>query len=169
MRWIWIDRFEEFQSGKSAVAVKMVSRAEDHLYEVSPAYPVLPNSLILEGLAQTGGILLGEANDFAEKVVLAKITFAKFHGHAVPGDELRYESRLLDVRPEGGLTSARVLRNGELMAEAEIFFAHLDQSRAASDELGGENFVFTKGHLVSLLRRAKGTYGGSDATEPVTR
>lgn len=157
MRWIWIDRFETFESGKSAVAIKMVSRAEDHLYDASPAYPVLPHSLILEGLAQTGGILLGEANDFAEKVVLAKITFAKFHGHAIPGDELRYEAELLDVRTEGGLTAARVLCNGELMAEAEIFFAHLDQSRADSVDLGGENFVFTKGPLVSLLRQAKRT------------
>ncbi len=54
MRWVWIDRFEEFHSGQSAVAIKMVSRAEDHLYEQTPLYPVMPHSLILEGLAQTG-------------------------------------------------------------------------------------------------------------------
>jgi hypothetical protein len=53
------------------------------------------------------------------------------------------------------------------MAEAEIFFAHLDQSRVGGEDLGGENFVFTKGHLVSLLRRAKGTYAPPDA-EPST-
>lgn len=163
MRWIWIDRFEEFKSREYAIAVKMVSMAEDHLHEQSPMYPIMPHSLILEGLAQTGGILLGEANHFAEKVVLAKITFATFHGHAVPGDELRYEARLIDVRPEGGLTSCRVLRNGESMAEAEIFFAHLD--RAGDGESGAsaqENFVFTKGHLLSLLRGVKGTYESSN-------
>ena len=158
MRWIWIDRFEEFHSRTSAVAVKLVSSAEDHLYEQSPMFPVMPHSLILEELAQTGGVLLGEANDFAEKVVLAKITSAKFYGFAAPGDELRYEVQLVDVRAEGGVTSCRALRNGELMAEAEIFFAHLDPSRIDGPAPSEDNFVFTKGHLRSLLRGVRGTY-----------
>ncbi len=47
--------------------------AEEHLHDHLPGYPVMPASLIIEGLAQTGGILVGEAGGFAEKVVLAKI------------------------------------------------------------------------------------------------
>lgn len=73
MRWIWIDRFLEFESGKSAKAVKNLSTAEDHFRDHFPGYPVMPAALIIEGLAQTGGILVGEANQFREKVVLAKI------------------------------------------------------------------------------------------------
>lgn len=155
MRWIWIDRFEEFHSGVSATAIKMVSRAEDHLYEQYPAYPVMPHSLILEGLAQTGGILLGESRGFSEKVVLAKITRANFLDHAVPGDELRYEAKLVDVRDEGGLAECRVLKNGQLMAEAEIFFAHVDSSRASEMDLPTENFVFGTGHLTAMLKKAQ--------------
>jgi len=78
MRWIWIDRFLTFESGKSARAVKNLSLAEDHFREHFPGYPIMPASLILEGLAQTGGILVGEANQFREKVVLAKVPFARF-------------------------------------------------------------------------------------------
>ena len=155
MRWIWIDRFEEFHSGESAVAIKMVSNAEDHLHEQYPNYPVMPNSLILEGLAQTGGILLGEANGFAEKVVLAKITSARFLDHAIPGDELRYEAKLVDNRAEGGLASCRVLKNGTLMAEEEIFFAHVDNARSAEMEMPTDNFVFGKGHLADMIKKAK--------------
>ena len=59
MRWIWIDRFTEFHSGKSARAVKNLSLAEDYFAEHFPGYPVMPACLILEGLAQTGGILVG--------------------------------------------------------------------------------------------------------------
>jgi len=59
MRWIWIDRFLTFESGKSARAVKNLSLAEDHFREHFPGYPVMPASLMLEGLAQTGGILVG--------------------------------------------------------------------------------------------------------------
>ena len=73
MRWIWIDRFTEFVSGDRAVAVKNVSRAEDYLEQHLPGYPIMPPSLMIEGMAQTAGILVGEARQFTEKVILAKI------------------------------------------------------------------------------------------------
>src|SRR5205085_10795186 len=101
MRWIWIDRFLEFQRGKSARAVKSLSLAEDYFADHFPGYPVMPGALILEGLAQTGGILVGEANDFREKVVLAKIPWARFHRDVMAGDELTYEVALVHLRSEG--------------------------------------------------------------------
>src|SRR5437899_10590067 len=109
MRWIWIDRFLEFRSGKSAKAVKNVSLAEDQFGEHFPGYPVMPATLILEGLAQTGGILVGEVNDFQEKVILAKVPRAIFHREMVAGEQLIYEAEILHMRPEGAAVSARVL------------------------------------------------------------
>src|SRR3989442_8240520 len=98
MRWIWIDRFLSFESGKSARAVKNLSLAEDVFADHFPGYPVMPAALILEGLAQTGGILVGEANDFREKVVLAKINWARFQREAVAGQQLVYDAELLSLR-----------------------------------------------------------------------
>src|SRR5437773_7818942 len=98
MRWLWIDRFLAFNRGKSARALKNLSLAEDVFAEHFPGYPVMPASLILEGLAQTGGILVGEANDFREKVVLAKINSARFHREAVAGQQLVYDAELLTIR-----------------------------------------------------------------------
>ena len=51
MRWYWIDRFLEFESGRYAKAMKNISLAEDYLHEHFPRYPVMPKSLIIEGLA----------------------------------------------------------------------------------------------------------------------
>ncbi|QDU63951.1 3-hydroxyacyl-[acyl-carrier-protein] dehydratase FabZ [Planctomycetes bacterium Pan216] len=169
MRWIWIDHFDEFHSGQSARAVKVVSVAEDHLHEQFPGYPVMPHSLIIEGLAQTGGILVGEANDFSEKVVLAKIPKVTFHDHAIAGDVLHYEVELVELRGEGGIVDAKVFKNGELMVESEIVFAHLDKSRGIDDGLSAKNFVFTKDHLMGLLRMAQGSYqgGGGGASRGV--
>src|SRR5438445_11241401 len=98
MRWIWIDRFLDFERGKSARAVKNLSMAEDYFAEHFPGYPVMPASLILEGLAQTGGILVGEANAFREKVVLAKIPKAQFHRDVLAGEQLPYGVEMLHVR-----------------------------------------------------------------------
>lgn len=153
MRWIWIDRFVEFEPGKSATAVKALSSAEDHFADHFPGYPVMPAALILEGLAQTGGILVGEANQFREKVVLAKIPSAKFHREAMPGELLTYRADVVDLRPEGAVVKGRVTCGADLIAEAEIFFAHLDQNRSRQ-AFGGDNFVFT-GELSYLLGQAK--------------
>ncbi|MGL4465239.1 MAG: beta-hydroxyacyl-ACP dehydratase [Planctomycetia bacterium] len=155
MRWIWIDRFVEFHSGRSAKAVKTVSVAEDHVHEQYPGYPVLPPSLILEGLAQTGGILVGEANDFKEKVVLAKVPRVEFFDYATAGDVLHYEVRLNELRHEGAIVDAWVTRDGKPFAEAEIVFAHLDNSRGVDDGSAPKNFVFTKDHLMALLHMAQ--------------
>ena len=151
MRWIWIDRFLDLQHGKSARAVKQLSLAEDHFADHFPGYPVMPASLMLEGLAQTGGILAGEARDFKEKVVLAKVPSARFHREVLAGEVLTYDVELRTVRDEGASVAGRVLVGDEVVAEAEIFFAHLDQSRS-QQIFGDHNFVFS-GEMRTLLDR----------------
>src|SRR5215831_9117748 len=126
MRWIWIDRFLDFQPRKSARAFKSLSLAEDYFADHFPGYPVMPGALILEGLAQTGGILVGEANDFREKVVLAKIPWARFGREALAGEQLVYDVQLVHLRPEGASVQGRVVATapgqpdaaGTLVAEA---------------------------------------------------
>lgn len=162
MRWIWIDKFLEFHSGKSARAVKNLTLAEEHLHDHLPGYPVMPASLIIEGLAQAGGILVGEANNFAEKVVLAKIPRAEFHGIACAGDQLIYDVTLIDLRAEGAVIEGKVWLEGELLAEVEIVFAHLDQSRS-NQIFGPKNFVFTQ-QLLGVLDLARAQERGKLAT-----
>ena len=96
MRWYWIDRFIEFESGRYAKAVKNVSLAEDHLHDHFPHYPMIPNTLVIEGMAQTGGLLVCEHSQFTEKVVLAKVPKAIFYcrGHARRHADLHGHDRL---------------------------------------------------------------------------
>ena len=157
MRWTWIDRFVAFESGKSAVAVKNLSLAEDHFADHFPGFPVMPAPLILEGLAQTGGILVGEANRYEKNVVLAKIT-AKFHREAMPGEQLTYTATLLDLNDTGARVSGTATINtatsaGELVAEAEIMFAHVTEAQLPPG-LPDTKFVFS-GELTHLLRMAE--------------
>jgi len=153
MRWIWIDRFLEFHRGKSARAIKSLSMAEEFFADHFPGYPVMPGTLILEGLAQTGGVLVGEVNDFQEKVVLAKIPWARFYREAHPGDQLIYDAEVLHLRPEGAVVGGKVTSDEELIVEAEIFFAHLDKS-SSQQFFGDQNFVFS-GELKHLLGLVK--------------
>ena len=90
-----------------------------------------------------------EANDYREKVVLAKIAKVKFHGEALAGDEVTFEARLLFLREEGAAIDGKVFANGHELGEAELTFAHMDSSKMPP-ELGGKNFVFT-GRLKNLM------------------
>lgn len=167
MRWIWIDRFTDFESGKFARAVKNLSMAEDHFAQHFPGYPVMPAALILEGLAQTGGILVGEVNQFTEKVILAKVPKAVFHREMLAGEHLVYEAEILHLRPEGAAVGGKVLVDGQVTAEVEIFFAHLDQNRS-QQLFGDHNFVFggemrsLVGKLTSVARKPGASATGNN-------
>jgi 3-hydroxyacyl-[acyl-carrier-protein] dehydratase len=126
MRWYWIDRFVEFESGRYAKALKNISLAEDYLHDHFPGYPVMPASLIIEGMAQTGGLLVSEVNHFAEKVVLAKVASVKFHCEAVPGDTLTYTATIQSINKDGAMVTATSHKDQQLHVEMEVMFAHLD-------------------------------------------
>jgi len=143
MRWIWIDKFIEFESGKRAVAIKNLTLAEEHLHDHFPGYPVMPASLMIEGMAQTAGILVGEARNFEEKVILAKIKRASFDGIARPGQQLRYEATIESITAEAALTSGTVLCDGQPLGQVDLMFSHIDQNMSGLN-FPKENFVFTE-------------------------
>ncbi len=141
MRWMWIDKFVEFESGKRAVAIKNVTRAEDHLHDHFPGYPLMPASLMIEGMAQTAGILVGEARDFAEKVILAKVKQARFDEIVLPGQQLRYEVTVESISDEAALTTGNIYCDGKLIGKVDIMFSHIDQNMSGLN-FPKENFVF---------------------------
>jgi 3-hydroxyacyl-[acyl-carrier-protein] dehydratase len=142
MRWIWIDRFIEFEPGKRAVAIKNVSLAEEHVHDHWEAFPIHPASLMIEGMAQTAGILVGQARDFKEKVILAKVAKAEFDDIVVPGDQVTFQAEIDIVAPEAASTRGVVLCNGKEIGRVDLMFSHIDQNLAGV-EFPEENFVFT--------------------------
>ena len=141
MRWIWIDRFIEFEPGESAVAVKNVSLAEEHLHDHWESFPVMPHSLIIEGVAQTSGLLVGHANNFEHDVVLAKVSKAVFDGIVVPGDRLEYHARIENLSEQAAVTENKVTINGEPFADINIMFSHANNAMEQLDL--PDKFVFT--------------------------
>ena len=135
MRWFWVDRFTEFVSGESATTVKNVSLSEEVVDEYAPGRTYFPSSLIVEGLAQTGGLLLGQLSDFQDRVVLAKISKSKFHCEAYPGDTLTYRIKLGPQEGIGAVAIGTSHIGDKLQAEIELMFAKLDDERFKNVEL----------------------------------
>jgi len=153
MRWIWIDKFVEFQSGRRAVALKNVTLAEEHLHDHFPGFPVMPESLMIEAMAQTAVILVGEAKKFQEKVILAKIKKAVFFDYVKPGDTIKLDAKIESIVAEAATTSGKITRDDKVIAEIDLMFSHIDQNLAGI-EFPDENFVFGSDASVfeSLLR-----------------
>lgn len=151
MRWIWIDKFTEFTSRTSATAVKNVSLAEEHLHDLYPAFPIVPHSLIIEGMAQTAGILVGEARNFAEKVILAKVSRATFHRLVRPGDTLKFSATIEQLSEQGASIRGVVTVNDNApAADIELMFSHIDQNFSGK-RFPEHNFVFTE-QFTELLK-----------------
>jgi len=160
MRWIWIDRFLEFEPRKRAVAIKNVSLAEEHVHDHWEAFPMHPASLMIEGMAQTAGILVGQARDFKEKVILAKIAKAEFSDVVLPGDQVTYEAVIDMIAPEAASTKGTVRKNGQVIGCVDLMFSHIDQNLSGV-KFPEENFVFT-GQFERLIAPFKEKFEGAN-------
>lgn len=171
MRWLWIDRVVELVPRERLVAIKHVSLAEDHLHNHfaaaggRAAMPIMPASLIIEGMAQTAGILVGHAESFREKVILAKITQAELERDAVPGDTLRYAAVIRQLDPQGAATSGSIelsrpgtgAQTWAPIGRVELMFSHIDRQMglaAGGPDFPDHNFVF--GESFKTLLRSSG-------------
>ena len=148
MRWFWVDRFTELVSGQSATAIKNVAMGEEHLHDHFPGIPTMPNSLILEGMAQTSGLLVSAYNGFRERVILAKVSNVAFHGRAVPGDTLTYRATLEAIDAGGAQASTTSHVGDRLQATAHILFAHIDRETAHRP-------LFQPGDFLRMLQTLK--------------
>ena len=142
MRWIWIDRFVEFVPGKRATAIKNVSLAEEHVHDHWEAFPIHPATLMIEGMAQTAGILVGQARGFKEKVILAKVSVAEFDDIVTPGDQVTFQAEIETITAEAAVTKGVLLKNGKPFGRVDLMFSHIDQNLTGL-KFPEENFVFT--------------------------
>jgi 3-hydroxyacyl-[acyl-carrier-protein] dehydratase len=149
MRWLWIDCIIEHETGKRLVAIKNVSLAEDVLHDhIVDGKPIMPFSLIIEGMAQTAGILIGATTGFEEKVILAKITKASLECDVTAGDTVRYEAAIDRIDEVGASTSGTIDRRvaggeaWERIGRVELLFSNIDNNMAGT-EFPEHNFVFS--------------------------
>lgn len=105
------------------IGQKSVTMNEQFFQGHFPDVPIMPGVLILEALAQTGGILVHQ-NGYNDRIaVLLNINNAKFRRPVVPGDQLMLHAQGLHFSSKGGRVLAKATVNGQLAVEAEIGFA----------------------------------------------
>ena len=95
MRYLLIDRINEWKAGEKISGIKNVAMTEDFLEFHFPRNPIMPGVLLLEAMAQLTGWLEAASSDFRSWFLLTKVHKSMFYGFALPGDRVELEVKLL--------------------------------------------------------------------------
>ena len=120
--FLLVDRILELEPGKRVVGIKNVTINEPFFAGHFPGHPIMPGVLIIEAMAQVGGmLLLGAIEDPSSKVVyFTSLNDVKWRRPVKPGDQLRFELDLLQVRGMMCKMKGVAKVDGETVAEAEM-------------------------------------------------
>lgn len=122
--FLMLDRVDELEPGEFAKGVKAVSANEWFFQGHFAEYKVMPGVLIVEAMAQMGGIALLTKDDLKGRLAfLGKIKNAKFSDRVVPGDVLVLETRIDTIMGNVGIGSGIATVDGRQVASCELMFA----------------------------------------------
>ena len=119
-----VDRVLEHEPGKRAVAIKNVTLNEPHFQGHFPGRPLMPGVLIVEAMAQVGGLIVTQMPDLPKGLfVFAGIDGVRFRRPVVPGDQLILEVTLKRTIRNMALYEGKALVDGKEVASAEMLCA----------------------------------------------
>jgi 3-hydroxyacyl-[acyl-carrier-protein] dehydratase len=128
--FLLVDAIEEMERWKRIVGIKNVTINESFFQGHFPGQPIMPGVLIIESMAQTGGLLLlQEVPDREKKLVyFVAIDNARFRRPVVPGDQLKIEVKVIAWRGDFCKIEGRASVSGELAAEATLMCKMVDRT-----------------------------------------
>jgi 3-hydroxyacyl-[acyl-carrier-protein] dehydratase len=131
--FLFVDAIVEMERLKRVVGIKNVTINESHFQGHFPGQPVMPGVLIIEAMAQVGGLLLlKEVPDREKKLLyLAAVDGVRFRRPVVPGDQLKVEMKVLSWRGDFCKLDGRATVDGQLATEATLMCKMMDREPAA--------------------------------------
>lgn len=133
--FLLVDRILELEPGKRAVGLKNVTINEEFFKGHFPGHAVMPGVLVMEAMAQVGGVLLLSMTGNAGKLAyFGGMDKVRFHKPVLPGDTLITEVELLKKRGSFGKVKVKGRVDNEVVAEAECTFALVSRDSDSVEE-----------------------------------
>lgn len=131
--FLLVDRIRELEPGKRVVGIKNVTMNEHFFVGHFPGHPIMPGVLIVEMMAQAGGVMLLTSEDHAGKLAyLAGIERTRFRKPVLPGDTLTAVVTLVKTRGNIGWVKAEARVEDKIVCEAEMSFALVERDGVVS-------------------------------------
>jgi len=124
--FLLVDKVTDMEIEKSVVAYKNVSISESVFQGHFPGHPIYPGVMILEGMAQAGGILALKSSGLSDEELQSKVIYfmsidkAKFRSPVKPGDRLEYRIEILKLRKNLIVLDGKAYVDDKLVSEAEL-------------------------------------------------
>lgn len=128
--FLLVDRIVEIEAGKRAVGIKNVSVNEPFFQGHFPGKPIMPGVLIVEAMAQVGGVTILSVEEHKNKLaVFAGIDHLRIRRQVVPGDVLRMEAEIIAIRRSIGKAKGKAEVDGQIVCEGEFMFGLVDKEQ----------------------------------------
>ena len=124
--FLLVDRVTDLTKSELVIAYKNVSISEPVFQGHFPDHPIYPGVMILEGMAQAGGILAFESMDMTKEEAAQKVVYfmsidkAKFRAPVRPGDKLEYHIKVIKQKGAIWMLDGKAYVNGTLVSQAEL-------------------------------------------------
>ena len=157
---MWIDQIIAHVPEESLTAIKVVSLSEEHMHDhfpnskELPPLPIMPAPLIIEGMAQASGLLVGSLNKFSENVLLAKIRHSSLIKDVHAGETIRYKASVENLHNNGAATTGKIHKRSpdsdawEAVGDVNLVFSY--GNKDLNIDLPKTNFVFDNNFATML-------------------
>ena len=148
MRFLLFDRIISFAEGKGGKGIKNVTLGEDFLIKHYDRFPVMPESLIIESMAQLGGWTISVSSHYQYVAIMVMVEGVKFYRSVIPGDQLLLDVEIGEMDKSGSLVKAMAsVKNNQVATVERLVYVLYEVPKKLKGDIKARQIYMSGGFL----------------------